>query len=226
MSWKKGHFCSKWFLCTMVFLELIKFRYFSWLKLVHFQNFQQLLWILTLVLASGVSPIAASNDSHSALASFQLSFLGTATKHWSMKDRIRLSMRVFLVTIRIYFSHSFNICFYNVQFYNYSPKPLKTKRKKYSFWYFVQKSWWAILIKTFHFLDTAGRLADKHFRFSVESADKPYETYFLIAQTVVPYLQPIGLTTTPSPQQKALRQASAELGAYNGLFSPFIYFSL
>ena len=43
------------------------------------------------------------------------------------------------------------------------------------------------------FLDAAGRAPEKQFCFSPEGADSPYETYFPIACTTVPCLQPIGL---------------------------------
>ena len=45
----------------------------------------------------------------------------------------------------------------------------------------------------FDFPDAAGRAPDKQFCFSPEGADSPYETYFPIACTTVPCLQPIGL---------------------------------
>ena len=43
------------------------------------------------------------------------------------------------------------------------------------------------------FPDAAGRAPEKQFCFSPEGADSPYETYFPIACTTVPCLQPIGL---------------------------------
>ena len=43
------------------------------------------------------------------------------------------------------------------------------------------------------FPDAAGRAPDKQVCFSPEGADSPYETYFPIACTMVPCLQPIGL---------------------------------
>ena len=43
------------------------------------------------------------------------------------------------------------------------------------------------------FPDAAGRAPEKQFCFSPEGADSPYETYFPIACTTVPFLQPIGL---------------------------------
>ena len=43
------------------------------------------------------------------------------------------------------------------------------------------------------FPDAAGRAPEKQFCFSPEGADTPYETYFPIACTTVPCLQPIGL---------------------------------
>ena len=45
----------------------------------------------------------------------------------------------------------------------------------------------------FNFPDAAGRVPDKQFCFSPEGADSPYETYFPIACTTVPCLQPFGL---------------------------------
>ena len=42
----------------------------------------------------------------------------------------------------------------------------------------------------FDFPDAAGRAPDKQFCFSPEGADSPYETYFPIACTTVPCLQP------------------------------------
>ena len=43
------------------------------------------------------------------------------------------------------------------------------------------------------FPDAAGRAPEKQFCFSPEGADSPYKTYFPIACTTVPFLQPIGL---------------------------------
>ena len=43
------------------------------------------------------------------------------------------------------------------------------------------------------FPDAPGWAPEKQFCFSLEGADSPYETYFPIACTTVPCLQPIGL---------------------------------
>ena len=45
----------------------------------------------------------------------------------------------------------------------------------------------------FDFPNAAGRAPDKQFCFLPERADSPYETYFPIACTTVPCLQPNGL---------------------------------
>ena len=51
----------------------------------------------------------------------------------------------------------------------------------------------------FDFPDAAERAPDKNFCFSLEGADSPYETYFPIACTTVPCLQPIRLAMVDFP---------------------------
>ena len=50
----------------------------------------------------------------------------------------------------------------------------------------------------FNFPDTPGRVSDKRFCFSLESADNPYETFFPIMQIITPCLQPIRLAAEAS----------------------------
>ena len=54
----------------------------------------------------------------------------------------------------------------------------------------------------FNFPDAARRAPDKQFCFSPKDADSPYETYFPIACTTVPRLQPNGLAIVDSRQKR------------------------